>query len=48
MSYDFFIVFIQKNLYNFQLEKLKDENQRLRIECQILTRQVDLYEDGTG
>jgi len=32
-------------LFN-DLEKLRDENQRLRIECQIMTREVDLYEDG--
>lgn len=31
-----------------QLERLKDENQRLRIECDLMTREVDLYDNGTG
>ncbi|OXA50436.1 Leucine-rich repeat, immunoglobulin-like domain and transmembrane domain-containing protein 3 [Folsomia candida] len=47
---------LQKDILNLRsklnplfndLEKLKDENQRLRIECQLMTREVDLYDNGT-
>ncbi|ODM90913.1 TGF-beta-activated kinase 1 and MAP3K7-binding protein 2, partial [Orchesella cincta] len=30
-----------------ELEKLKQENQRLRIECDFMAREVDLYENGS-
>lgn len=31
-----------------QMEKLKNENQRLRIECELMTKEVDMYHNGTG
>lgn len=31
----------------FKLEKLKQENQRLRIECDFMAREVDLYQNGS-
>ena len=40
-----FVIFV--SLF-FQMERLKEENQRLQIECDFMAREVDLYTNGNS